>query len=118
MSVNGQEFVGAGWSFPVRVDPKTGRIGLSHEVRDVEEAIRRRNELAGQVAGAAPSGAARPPSGRQLRPPGLLELEDLLSGYLNTSVKVEMGAKKGRLVIDFATLEDLERLYRRMTEAS
>ncbi len=40
MSVNRQEFVGAGWSFPVRVDPKTGRIGLSHEVRDVEEAIR------------------------------------------------------------------------------
>jgi hypothetical protein len=31
-------------------------------------------------------------------------------------VKVEMHAKKGRLVIDFATLEDLERIYRAMTE--
>lgn len=85
--------------------------GLS--VREVEDAVRRRSELAGQLAG---STAARPPSGKQLRPPGLLELEDLLAGYLDTTVKVEMGAKKGRLVIDFATLEDLERIYRAMTE--
>lgn len=28
-----------------------------------------------------------------------------------------MQAKKGRLVIDFATLEDLERIYRAMTES-
>ncbi|MBW3555524.1 MAG: ParB/RepB/Spo0J family partition protein [Actinobacteria bacterium] len=82
-------------------------------VREVEEAVRRRNELAGQLPGAT---TARPPSGKQLRPPGLLELEDLLSGYLDTTVRVEMGAKKGRLVIDFATLEDLERIYRAMTE--
>ena len=85
--------------------------GLS--VREVEDAVRRRSELAGQLAG---STTARPPSGKQLRPPGLLELEDLLAGYLDTTVKVEMGAKKGRLVIDFATLEDLERIYRAMTE--
>ena len=90
--------------------------GLS--VRDVEDAVRQRNEIAGQVgSGAGPGGAmARPPSGRQLRPPGLLELEDLLSGYLDTRVKVEMGAKRGRIVVDFATLEDLERIYRVMTE--
>ena len=91
----------------------------SLSVRDVEEAVRQRNELAGQLGGspgAAGTSSARPPSGKALRPPGLLELEDLLSGYLNTSVKVEMHAKKGRLVIDFATLEDLERIYRAMTE--
>lgn len=87
--------------------------GLS--VRDVEDSVRQRNELAGQLGG-APTSAARPPSGKALRPPGLLELEDLLSGHLDTRVKVEVGAKKGRLVIDFATLEDLERIYRAMTE--
>ena len=27
-----------------------------------------------------------------------------------------MGSSKGRVLIEFATLEDLERLYRRMTE--
>lgn len=87
--------------------------GLS--VRDVEDSVRQRNELAGQLGGTSPA-AARPPSGKALRPPGLLELEDLLSGHLDTRVKVEVGAKKGRLVIDFATLEDLERIYRAMTE--
>jgi ParB family chromosome partitioning protein len=80
-------------------------------------AERERNELAAQLGGTTPGRAARVPSGRQLRPPGLLELEDLLATYLNTRVKVEMGAKKGRIVVDFATLEDLERIYRAMTEA-
>jgi ParB family chromosome partitioning protein len=91
----------------------------SLSVRDVEEAVRQRTELAGQLGGTGtPSAGAagRPSSGKALRPPGLLELEDLLSGYLDTRVKVEMNAKKGRLLIDFATLEDLERIYRAMTE--
>ncbi len=50
----------------------------------------------------------------QLRPPGFLELEELLSEHLNTRVKVDMGTKHGKVVIDFATLEDLERIYRAM----
>ena len=54
-------------------------------------------------------------AGRRLRPPGLLELEGLLSDRLDTRVKVTMGAKRGKVTIDFATLEDLERIYRAMT---
>ncbi|KQO96751.1 GPW/gp25 family protein [Leifsonia sp. Leaf264] len=34
-----QEFVGRGWSFPVRAD-HTGRISLSSSERDIEESIR------------------------------------------------------------------------------
>lgn len=34
-----QEFIGAGWSFPVRTDA-TGRIALARNERDVEESIR------------------------------------------------------------------------------
>lgn len=51
----------------------------------------------------------------QLRPPGLLELEELLADRLDTRVSVTMGAKRGRVTIDFADLEDLERIYRLMT---
>ncbi len=54
-------------------------------------------------------------AGRRLRPPGLLELEGLLSDRLDTRVKVTMGAKRGKVTIDFASLEDLERIYRAMT---
>jgi ParB family chromosome partitioning protein len=61
-------------------------------------------------------GAGVAPTTR-LRPPGLLELEELLAEHLETRVHVHMGAKKGKVTIDFADLEDLERIYRRMTEA-
>jgi ParB family chromosome partitioning protein len=58
---------------------------------------------------------APPPSApRRLPPPGLLELEELLSSHLNTRVKVDMSAKRGKVVVDFATLEDLERIYKLM----
>ena len=53
----------------------------------------------------------------RLRPPGLLELEELLADHLETRVSVQMGAKRGRIAIDFADLEDLERIYRRMSGA-
>ena len=84
-------------------------------VRAVEEAVRAR------TGGAPPADTppdASPPASptRRLRPPGLLELEELLSNHLDTRVKVEMGPRKGRVQIEFATLEDLERIYRLMTE--
>jgi ParB family chromosome partitioning protein len=43
-------------------------------------------------------------------------LEELLSNHLDTRVKVNVGNRRGRVVIEFATLEDLERIYRVMTE--
>lgn len=50
----------------------------------------------------------------KLRPPGLLELENLLAEHLDTRVTVHMGSRRGRVSIEFADLEDLERLYRLM----
>lgn len=81
-------------------------------VREVEEAIRARGE--GDATKPA-SATARTP---KLRPPGLLELEELLGDYLETRVRITMGPKHGKVQIDFATLEDLERIYRVMTEGS
>ncbi len=51
---------------------------------------------------------------RQLPPPGILELEELLATHLNTRVKVDMTAKRGKVIVEFATLEDLERIYKLM----
>ena len=80
-------------------------------VRAVEEAVRERNQLAG------PTDAPNPkPSPGRLRPPGILELEELLADHLSTKVRVDMGANRGKVVIEFATLEDLERIYKAMTE--
>ncbi|HUY85805.1 MAG TPA: ParB/RepB/Spo0J family partition protein [Acidimicrobiales bacterium] len=90
--------------------------GLS--VRAVEDEVKIKE-------GGTPSAPAQPRAakettpvedlGNRMRPPGLLELEELLAQHLDTRVKVEMGTKKGRVVLDFADLEDLERIYRLMT---
>lgn len=48
---------------------------------------------------------------------GILELEQLLADHLNTRVKVTIGGQHGKVLIDFATLEDLERIYRLMLGA-
>ena len=81
-------------------------------VRAVEESVRdHENE---PDDGVPPSTVPSPAKG--LRPAGLLELEELLSAHLDTRVNVTMGAKRGRVVIDFATVEDLERIYRAMTD--
>jgi ParB family transcriptional regulator, chromosome partitioning protein len=76
-------------------------------VRDAEETVRKRNERP-----ASPDPAPEPAS--KLPPPGLLELEELLAERLDTRVKINLGPKRGRVVIEFADLEDLERIYRVM----
>lgn len=79
-------------------------------VRAVEESVRQRGEAGLEPTGAPSRGDG--PSTPRLRPPGLLELEQMLAEYLATRVSVTMGAKRGRVVIEFADLEDLERLFR------
>ncbi len=51
-----------------------------------------------------------------LRPAALVELEELLSDHLDTRVAVAMTGKRGRVQIEFADLDDLERIYRVMIE--
>jgi ParB family chromosome partitioning protein len=82
-------------------------------VPDVPEAPDPAPSTEGMTSGVTPS-AGRRPAVRKLPEPGVLELEDLLSTYLNTRVKVDIQNRRGRLVVEFATLEDLERIYRAM----
>ena len=42
--------------------------------------------------------------------PGLTELADRLSDRLDTRVKVDLGQRKGKIAIEFATLDDLQRI--------
>lgn len=94
-------------------------------VRQVEEAVRERGELDGKPTRAkaspsGPDGAATSPGGPGGTPrdPGLLELEELLAEFLETRVSIQGGAGRGRLVVEFADIEDLERIYRRIAAGS
>jgi ParB family chromosome partitioning protein len=70
-------------------------------------------EEPGTTTGPTGLGVRRTPQ-KKLPEPGVLELEDLLSTHLNTRVRVDIQNRRGRLVVEFATLEDLERIYRAM----
>jgi ParB family chromosome partitioning protein len=94
--------------------------GLS--VREAEEAVRLHGAVDGEpVTAPPPAGATGSDAvpAKRLRAPGLLELEELLADHLATRVNVAMasGNGKGRIVVEFSGLEDLERIYRAMTEA-
>jgi ParB family chromosome partitioning protein len=47
--------------------------------------------------------------------PGLNHLADRLSDIFDTRVKVELGRHKGKIVVEFASLDDLERIVKAMT---
>jgi ParB family chromosome partitioning protein len=83
----------------------------SLNVREVEELVKSKE---GQRLPEVSAVAAIKEPATRMRPPGVLELEEILGEKLNTTVRVEMGPKKGRVTIEFADLEDLERIYRLM----
>jgi ParB family chromosome partitioning protein len=72
-------------------------------VRRVEEAVRQRQETPGEE---------RKPRVPTLRPAAIIELEERLSERLEAAVAIDYKGRGGRVVIKFASLEDLERIYR------
>lgn len=81
-------------------------------VRAVEEAVRAREP--GLRAGTAPG--TKPTRQSVDRPAGLVELELLLAEHLQTKVAIDLGsAGSGRVTIQIADLQDLERVFRLMT---
>ena len=101
------------------------RALLSHPDRSLQESLAATMVKGGlsvrQAAGAALAADAdevpaadRAASIGATRPAALLELEDLLGSHLDTNVHVSMGRAKGRVVIEFADIEDLKRIYQVM----
>ncbi len=76
--------------------------GLS--VRAVEEIV------ALGAAGTPAAPADRKRAAKAPVAPALKDLADRLSDVFDTRVKVELGQRKGKIVVEFATLDDLERI--------
>jgi ParB family transcriptional regulator, chromosome partitioning protein len=78
-------------------------IAEGMSVRATEEAV------AVALADGAP---AKKPAAKRPRPhaPGLSDLADRLSDHFETRVRVDIGRRKGRITIEFATVDDLERI--------
>jgi ParB family chromosome partitioning protein len=78
--------------------------GLS--VRATEEIV---------AMGAEPARQARSPRGKAPVAPALKDLADRLSDVFDTRVRVELGQRKGKIVVEFGSLDDLERIVRSMS---
>lgn len=86
-------------------------ISSEMSVRQVEDAVK--SVLATSPVPA--KGTGQRPKLRPLPDPGIAELEQLLEKLLSTDVHIEMKGKTGRLVINFADVDDLERIYNAMS---
>ena len=80
--------------------------GLS--VRATEEAVTLSRTDPGQ-------NAPKPAAPRPMRAPGLQQLAEDLSDAFDTCVKVELGRRKGRIIVEFGSVDDLERIVALMT---
>jgi len=73
-------------------------------VRGTEEVVRR------YIEGPARKPAATRDSGERSPDENLGEIEEILSEQLATRVIIQMGAKRGKIVIEFGSPDDLERI--------
>ena len=70
----------------------------------------RATEEAATLARHAPAAAAKPAPRRPMHAPGLQDLAERLSDGFETRVKIDLGRRKGRIVIEFGSVDDLERI--------
>lgn len=83
-----------------RLGQRVAAEGLT--VRQTEEVVRKYEGYTGSSAGGGTRAAARPPL--------VSEAQRRLAEHLQTRVRVEMGKRKGKIVLDFVSLEELDRL--------
>ncbi|MDI1464141.1 ParB/RepB/Spo0J family partition protein [Catellatospora sp. KI3] len=79
-------------------------VAEGHSVRATEELVKLANMDDDQ--GKEPAAARRP----KPHAPALVDLADRLSDRFDTRVKVDIGRSKGKITIEFATVDDLERI--------
>jgi ParB family transcriptional regulator, chromosome partitioning protein len=77
-------------------------VGEGQSVRDTEAMIR--DYLA--MTGEGPRSGARARS----QPPEVAEAQRKLANHLQSRVRVEVGKRKGKIVVDFVSLEELDRI--------
>lgn len=91
----------AGNPFQERLARRAVQEKLS--VRETEDLVRRYQSMSAPAPGKRVSAA---------RPAQVADAQRALADRLQTRVRVEMGARKGRIVVDFVSLEELDRIVR------
>ncbi|CAN5184211.1 ParB/RepB/Spo0J family partition protein [soil metagenome] len=92
------------------LDDPTAQDALATRIVAEGLSVRATEEMV-SVAAPAPS-ARRAGSGSRMQSPALAELAERLSDVFDTTVKVALGRRKGKIVVEFASVDDLERIVR------
>jgi ParB family chromosome partitioning protein len=74
-------------------------------VREVEELVRTYSQVPDRVATAKPASKPVPPTDGQFG-----EAVEILSEQLQTRVQIKMGKRRGKIIVEFASADDLERI--------
>ncbi len=72
--------------------------------------VRATEELVALAQRGHGTGSKRRSTGPRLSAPGVTDLAERLSDAFDTRVRVELGRRKGKITVEFASIDDLERL--------
>jgi ParB family chromosome partitioning protein len=86
--------------FQEKLARRVAEEGVS--VRETEDLVRKYQAMTPNVSSGSSTPAARPPE--------VAHAQSLLADRLQTRVRVEFGKRKGKIVLDFASLDELNRL--------
>ncbi|MEA2477515.1 MAG: ParB family transcriptional regulator, chromosome partitioning protein [Actinomycetota bacterium] len=92
--------------FQQRLATRAAQERLS--ARETEDLVRRFQAM---------TGVARSDGDAPTRPPQVTDAQRVLSARLQTRVRVEVGKRKGKITIDFVSLEELDRLMALLTDS-
>jgi len=78
--------------------------------------VRATEEAVILIKSAAPPRQKAAPQRKPMQAPGLQDVADRLSNTFDTRVKVELGKRKGKIVVEFGSVDDLERIVEMMAK--
>ncbi|EUA93342.1 chromosome partitioning ParB domain protein [Mycobacterium ulcerans str. Harvey] len=69
------------------------------------------------LANRSDASTSTPPRRKPIQMPGLQDVADRLSNAFDTRVTVSLGKRKGKIVVEFGSVDDLQRIIGIMTDA-
>jgi len=99
------------------VDPES-QERVAQRVVAQNLSVRQTEEMVRKLVESGTGLSVRAASSRVERPAAILEVEKRLSDMLETRVNVEVGRRRGRITIEFAGIEDLDRIWRAIARES
>lgn len=97
------------------LDDASAQVALAQRIAAEGLSVRQTEELVATYSGRP---AARKVSQRQAKDAKLLQIEEALGDALGTRVQVQRAKRKGRIVIDFGSKSDLDRIVGRILTES